>query len=217
MAALTDRSAQGLLNAIFGKSAFPTLVTPMYLGLFTAVGVDAGTGFTEAAYTGYARQPVSAASINAASGSAPSTISNNAAYTFPACTAGAGVVETEIAWGLFDAVTAGNLMIWEYLGNFAWLPFSCTSASPGVLSAPAHGFSNGDSVVVTNEYGGVLPTTGGSWAGLKTVAGVTTDTLTAGVNTTGTGNGMVRKVSSQAIVLNLSPQVAAAALTSYAA
>ncbi len=54
-------------------------------------------------------------------------------------------------------------------------------------------------MVVTVEYGGTLPATGGSWGGLLTVANVTTDTFTAGVNSTGTGDGQVRKVIQQVI------------------
>jgi hypothetical protein len=98
-----------------------------------------------------------------------------------------------------DAATTGNQLFADYLGAFLWLPFTCTSASPGVLTVPGHGFANGDTVVVTAEDGGTLPATAGSWAGLLTVAGVTTDTFTAGVNTTGTGSGMVRKVAAQTI------------------
>jgi hypothetical protein len=56
-------------------------------------------------------------------------------------------------------------------------------------------------VVVDAEFGGIaLPTTGGSWTGLKTVANVTTNTFTAGVNTSGVGGGMVRKVAAQSVV-----------------
>jgi hypothetical protein len=88
-------------------------------------------------------------------------------------------------------------------------PFTCTSASPGVLTLPAHGYSNSDTVVVTAKDGGALPTTGGSWSGLLTVAGVTTDTFTGGVNTTGTGDGLVRKVASQVVSNNVTFSISA--------
>ena len=117
-----------------------------------------------------------------------------------------------IAFGLYDALTAGNLLAWDYLGAGAWAPFCGSSALPCVLTVPAHGFSNGDKVVVNAEFGGALPATGGSWAGLLTVAGVTTDTFTAGVNSTATGSGLARRVVAQAIVANLQLSFAAGAL-----
>ncbi len=206
MVGLTNYTADNVLNYIVGKTAVPALPT-VYVALFTAVGTDAGTGFTEAAFTNYARAATSGATWNAASGTSPSSISNASTVTFPTCgaTAGANI----IAWGLYDASTGGNLLAWDYLyaggsgSSGAWLPFSCTAASPGVLTSPAHGFSSGDSIVVTAEYGGTLPATAGSWTGLLTVAGVTTDTFTAGVNTTSTGAGLLRKVVPQAMVTNL--------------
>jgi hypothetical protein len=111
-----------------------------------------------------------------------------------------------------DASAGGNLIFSAYLGNFSWQPFSCTTASPGVLTVPAHGFANGDTVVVSAEFGGTLPATAGSWSGLLTVANVTTDTFTLGVNTTGTGNGMVRKVAAQSVAAGVTPTFAAGSL-----
>lgn len=213
MAGLTNYAAQGLLNHITGKSAIFSIPT-VYVALFTAVGTDAGTGFTEAAFPSYARSATSSASWNAATGTSPSTINNAAAVTFATAT---GTGSNIIAFGLYDAATAGNLLAWDYLGGFSWSPFSCTLASPGVLTVPAHGFSNGDNVVVDAEYGGTLPATGGSWAGGLTVASVTTDTFTAGVNTTGTGSGMLKKFVPQAVVNNLQLSFAIGALTIYGA
>lgn len=214
MVGFTDRTAQGALNNITGKSAMPTLVTPVYLALFTAVGTDAGTGFTEVSGGSYARVAMAAADWNAASGTGPSSATNAAVATFPASTADWGTV---IAWGIYDASTSGNLLSWDYLGDYDWKPFSGSNASPCVLTSPAHGYSNGDSVVVTAEFGGTLPATGGSWTGVKTVASAATDTFTAGVNTTGTGNGMVRKITQQAIPAGITPSFAAGAITLVAA
>jgi hypothetical protein len=194
MSGLTDYAARKVLELLAGKTAFA--LPTVYVALFTAVGSDDGTGFTEVSGGAYARVATAGATWNAASGSAPAQISNSAAVTFPLATADWG---TAIAFGLYDAASGGNLLAWDYLGNSARVPFACSLASPGVLTAPAHGFSNGDKAAVTAEYGGALPATAGSWAGLLTVATVTTDTFTAGVNTTGTGSGMVRKAVSQAI------------------
>jgi hypothetical protein len=141
----------------------------------------------------------------------PGAISNtNAIVTFVQATAPWGTVSS---FGFYDAVTSGNFQTWDYVGNFKWLPFSCTSASPGVLTSPAHGYANGDTVVVTTKYGGTLPTTGGSWSGLLTVANVTTDTFTVGVNTTGTGEGQVRKVVPQPVAINVTLNFPAGQLT----
>jgi hypothetical protein len=193
MAGSTDYSAKAFLEWLVGKTAMPTLAT-VDVALFTAVGLDDGTGFTEVTGGSYVRKSTVGADWNAASGSAPSLITNANAVIFVPATASWGTV---IGWGLYSG---SNFKEWDYLGAFDWLEFSCTSASPGVLTVPAHGYSNGDQVVVDAEFGGVaLPPTSGSWSGLLTVANVTTNTFTAGVNTTGVGGGMVRKVTSQAI------------------
>jgi len=196
VAGQTDYTAQKLLDWIVGKTDMPANGIA-YVALFTAVGVDDGTGFTEVSGGSYARVTTGSSDWNAASGSQPSSNSNAADLTFPTSTGSWGTV---IGWGIFDDPTAGNLRAWDYLGNYDWLEFTCTLASPGVLTVPGHGFSNSDSVVVDAEFGGgSLPTTGGSWSGLLTVASVATNTFTAGVNTTSVGSGMVRKVASQAI------------------
>lgn len=198
MTGMTDYQADDTLNRLTGRSPSAT----RYIALFTAVGSDDGTGFTEVSGNGYARAATvggtSGGTWDAPSGSAPREITNDLLISFPAATGpGWGTV---IAWGIYDAATSGNLLFWDYLGTYDWLEFTGTNASPSVLTAPAHGYSNGDQVVVSAEPGGgALPATAGSWAGLKTVAGAATDTFTAGVNTTGTGSGMVRKVDSHAV------------------
>jgi hypothetical protein len=196
MSGLTDYEAQNLLNYVVGKTAMPATPT-VSVALFTAVGTDAGTGFTEVTGGSYARVTTAGGTWNAASGSHPSLISNSTAITFPTATASWGTV---VAFGLYDAASAGNLLAWDYLGNFQWLQFSGNSASPCVLTAPAHGYATNDTVVVNTEYGGEnLPATAGSWTGLLTVTLITADTFSAGVNSTGTGGGSVRKVTQQSV------------------
>jgi hypothetical protein len=150
-----------------------------------------------------------AASSGAEPATLPASVTNNAIVTFAQATANWGTV---IFFGLFDASSAGNFLIGDYLGNFKWLPFSGSNASPSVLTSPAHGFSNSDPVVVTAKFGGTLPPTGGSWAGVLTVANATTDTFTAGVNSTGTGDGSVRKITQQSIPTNVTASFAAGQL-----
>lgn len=57
-----------------------------------------------------------------------------------------------------------------------------TAASPGVVTLAKHGLQNGDTVVISGSN--CTPTIDGT----RTVANVTTDTFTVGVNTSGTGN-----------------------------
>jgi hypothetical protein len=214
MTGFTDRTSQGILNHLVGKSALFTMPTA-YVGLFTAVGVDAGTGFTEVSGGSYARAATAAADWNAASGSAPSQISNANIVAYSAATANWGSI---IAVGLFDAVSAGNLLAWDFLGNFAWLPASVSLASPGVINAKAHGYAAADIVQWTIEYGGVVPTFSASnFAGPLAVVGPVADTFTVtnggtAVNTSSTGNGMVRKVAAQSILNGATASFAAGTL-----
>lgn len=190
MVGFTDRVSQGVLNHITGKTALFTLATPMYVALFTAIGSDNGTGFTEVSGGSYARVAMAAGNWNTATGTSPSTVTNSVAATFPASTAAWGTI---IAWGLYDAASGGNLLCWDYLGSGAWAPFSASLASPSILTSPAHGFAAGTLVVVSAEFGGALPT-GGTFTGLLTVASPTTDTFNTGVNATASGDGLVRAV-----------------------
>lgn len=187
MTGMTDYLGRKILDEIVGKTNFA--LPTVYIGLFTTAPDDTGAGGTEVSGGSYARVD-STSTWNAAAGSAPCSTSNSGNITFPAATADWGTV---VAFGGFDASTSGNLLWFDYLGAYSWLPFTGTLASPCVLTVPAHGYSNGDQVVVTAEYGGTLPT--GTWTGLLTIANVTTNTFTAGVNASAAGNGMVRKVA----------------------
>jgi hypothetical protein len=151
-----------------------------------------------------------------ASGTAPASITNNATITFPAATGSWGTVT---AFGLYDASSSGNLMIWDYMGNFSWLPATVSSASPGVITAKAHGYSNGDSFVFSTEYGGITPSfSAGNYNGTQTVAGASTDTFNVtGVNTSTTGSGNVRKVASQSVPSGVTAFFAASSLAATAA
>jgi hypothetical protein len=200
MTGYSDYAARKVLDHTVGKTSW-TMPTA-YMALYTTLPADAGTGGTEVSTGSYARVATSGATWNAAAGSAPASNSNSTAITFPTSTGSWGSV---VGWTIMDASSAGNQIFSDYFGGFLWVPFTCTSASPGVFTVPGHGYSNGDTVVVTAEDGGTLPTTGGSFTGLLTVAGVTTDTFNVGVNTTGTGSGMVRKVVAQTIGSGVTP------------
>lgn len=187
MTGLSHYTANKLLDWLRGKTAMPTLPT-VYVALFTAVPADDGTGGTEVSVGSYARKVTAASDWTAAANSAAV---NANSIAFAAATADQNGI---VGYGLYDALTGGNLLGAWYLGAYDSLPFSCTAANPGVLTSPGHGFSNGDSVFISNELtGGVLPS--GMTAGLATVAGVSGDTFNIGVNTSAAGVGTVRKVN----------------------
>jgi hypothetical protein len=295
MTGLTDYTAQRILNYISGQTVEPALPS-VWLALFTAVGADANTGFTEVSGNGYSRVQVAGpataagtistasstitmpnvsgfpwvqpgmsvydATANAiigtvlswvgttltltanassngsgstdvlnfsafsrSSGSAPSVLTNNAAVTFPAAT-GAGF-GTVIAFGLFDAATTGNLLLWDFLGNFNWLPFEIPTTS-NLATVKGNGMSSNDPVVFTAEYGGTLPTLStGTMTGytINFVATPATDTInidtTSGpatpIVTTSSGSGMVRKIVQQSIPAGVTASFAAAQLNASAA
>lgn len=214
MTGFTDRTSQGILGHLVGKTAIYTLPT-VYIALFTAVGTDAGTGFTEVSGGSYARAATAGADWNSPSGSAPSSISNANTITFPTATADWGSV---IAFGLYDASTGGNLLAWDFFGNYTWLPATVSAASPAVITSKAHGFSAADLVEWTIEYGGTNPTFSASnFTGVLTVVSPATDTFTvtnaaAAVNTSATGSGMVRKIISQAVASGASAAFPAGSL-----
>jgi hypothetical protein len=145
-------------------------------------------------------------------GTAASTAVNTSIITF--ATPGTGGWGNAVGFGLFDALSGGDLLADDYLGAFAWTPATITSASPGVFTIDQSGYTpaNGDSIAFTDEFGGTGPT-GGALTGLLTVAGVSGNTFNVGVNTTSMGSGMIRKVASQSIPANVVASFAANTLT----
>lgn len=179
----------------------------------------AGVGGTDS--IGFSAWPASSASVGTEPSVTPATLTNGAVITFPAATANWGTVT---AFGLYDAVTSGNFLMWDFLGNFAWLPATVSSASPGIITAHAHGYSLSDPVVVTTKMGGTLPTFSQSnFTGILNVAAtVTTDTFTVtnaatAVNTSSTGDFMIRKILQQSIPSGITASFAASTIPLYAA
>jgi hypothetical protein len=176
----------------------------------TAAASNSGSGSTDALQiSGW---PASSASSGAEPATSPASVTNGAQITFAQATgAGWGTVTS---FGIFDAVTSGNAINWDYLGTFKWIPFSATSASPSVLTvdSAADAPANGASCVVTQKYGGTLPTTAGSWAGILTSAGLSGATFNLGVNSTSIGGGEFRQVATQSIPGNVTASFSAAQL-----
>ena len=100
MSAMSDYLENEILDHILGTGAY-TMPSAVYVGLATATFADDNSG-TELTGNGYARV---AATFNAA---ASGTADNSAAIEFSAATASWGTVSH---FGLFDASSAGNLLI----------------------------------------------------------------------------------------------------------
>ncbi len=99
MAALSNYLENALINGTLRATSY-TAPTTVYVGLFTSDPTDAGSG-TEVSGNAYARQSATFASP---SGGASST---DADIQFPQATGNWGTV----GWfGIFDALTTGNLM-----------------------------------------------------------------------------------------------------------
>lgn len=100
MSAMSDYLENEILDHILGTGAY-TMPTTVYVGLSTGSFNDDNSG-TELSGNGYARK---SASFSAA---ASGTTSNSAAIEFDAATGSWGTVSH---FGIFDALTSGNLLI----------------------------------------------------------------------------------------------------------
>jgi len=165
--------------------------------VLTANAAASSSGSTDSLI--FSAFPAASASSGTEPAVTPAQAATGAAISFAQSTASWGTV---VAIGVYDAVTSGNLIWFDYLGNYKWSPFSCTSASPGVLTCTDQTFVNGQFAAVTAKFGGTLPTTAGSWSGILTVAGVSGQTFNLGVNTTAIGDGLVRQVVQQSVPIN---------------
>lgn len=97
------------LRAHLFRTASFTKPTVLGVGLFTVTPSDAGGG-TEVTGGSYGRVNLPPLDANWTAVSATDGNTDNAvAITFPAPTANWGVV---VAFGIFDATSAGNLLVW---------------------------------------------------------------------------------------------------------
>lgn len=103
-----------VLDHVLGGADYTRPAT-VYVALFTARGTDnqsdAGTNFTEVSGGSYVRKSVTNNATNFPAASA-GVKSNGVAITFATASADWGTV---IAFGIYDASTAGNLMYWADL------------------------------------------------------------------------------------------------------
>jgi hypothetical protein len=232
MATRTFADTYGELQAVFTavfSGAWNTLVqnagapaTNLYVGLHNGAPGNAGSQTTnETAYTGYARVAVARTSggwtVTQGSGTTFSSVVNAAAINFGACTAGSDTL-THFSIGLASS-GAGTLLDWGPLGAVAGpaIPFTCTSASPGVLTTYGYTPTVNDRVMVYQTSGSEgLPTgvTEGTVYFVGTAPGgqtLTLSTTTANgtpVNTSSTGSGMLIKCSPLAVSSGITPSFA---------
>lgn len=103
--AKSDYLEDALLNHVLRNVTY-TSPTTIYVGLYTTMPSDDGTGGVEVSGGSYARQSVTF--------SAPVSgqVANSALVTFPTATADWGTV---LGIGLFDASTGGNLLYYGTL------------------------------------------------------------------------------------------------------
>lgn len=102
MGSKSDYLEDKLLNHTLRNVAFTAPAT-VYAALFTVTPSDTGGG-TEVTGGSYART-----AITFGAPSPSGTMSNSADVTFPTATADWGTV---VAFGIFDASSAGNLLYW---------------------------------------------------------------------------------------------------------
>lgn len=108
MANMSDFLEVELRKHLFRTGSY-TKPTVLGVALFTVTPADSGGG-TEVTGGSYARVDLPPLDANWTGASATSGLTDNAvAITFPTPSANWGVV---VAFGIFDATTAGNLLVW---------------------------------------------------------------------------------------------------------
>lgn len=233
MANFTATNEAGILNAMFCavfSGSWNTLVqnaaapaTNLYVSLHNATPGDAGSQTTnETAYTNYARVAVARTTGGwTVSGATPTNVQNAATISFPQCGA-SGDTLTHFGIGLSPS-GAGTLLGYGTIGAGPGYAFTCTLASPGVMTIPGSSISvNGRLSVYPVGPFAALPTgfAEGTVYFAGTVGGisVTLSTTTANanpVNTSSVGSGVVI-LQTPLVVSNLiTPSFAANALNVY--
>jgi hypothetical protein len=106
MAGYSDFAENKLIDHTTGKTSWT--MPSVWVGLYTATPSDAGGG-TECTGGSYARKSTAGSDWNAA---ASGSTSNAAIITFVTPTGSWG---TATHFGLFDAASAGNLLMWAAL------------------------------------------------------------------------------------------------------
>ena len=114
-AGMSAYTATKIMGLYFNGTAY-TIPTTIYIGLMsTCPTAGSGTGGTEAAYTGYARQAMAQGTTNWTTVTTVGLIENATVITFPNNTGSSS--ETENCYAAWDASTGGDLLDVETLKN----------------------------------------------------------------------------------------------------
>lgn len=205
--------------AAIADNTATTPATQLFISLHNADPGEAGTQSTnETAYTNYARVAVNRTTGGfTVSGTDPTQVVNAATITFPQC----GVTgDTITHWGIGLLSTGtGTLLACGPVGSGPALNFTCTSASPGVLTIPGSSYSVNDRVSLYHNPAGTLPTgtTEGTVYFVGTVTGIavtlsTTAANGAPVNTSSVGAGVSIKQTPLVVANLITPSFAAGQL-----
>jgi len=212
----------GTWSTIAQNAAAPA--TNLYVSLHTAdPGAGGSQNTSEATYTSYARVAVARTTGGWTTSSLTpgSQVVNAGAITFPQCTGGSNTITH---WGIgLSSSGAGTLNAFGPVNTsgFPAVPFTCTNASPGVLTAYGYTPVVNDQVCVYALPGSEgLPTgiTSGTIYYVGTAPGGQTLTLSTTlsnanpVNTSSTGSGVIYKCSPLAVSTNITPSFAASNL-----
>lgn len=111
MGGFSDYLELEVLDHLFGASTF-TPPSTLHVALFTVAPTDSGGG-TEVAGNNYSRVAVANNTSNWETAASGQT-SNKTAITFPVASGSWGTI---VAFGLYDASSAGNLLAWAALGT----------------------------------------------------------------------------------------------------
>lgn len=210
---LTTFFRDAILNVLDAVTL--TTFTPK-VGLIKAItDFRAGT-VTEAAYTGYGTRPT--VSLGAAANTSPvggRQKANDAAVTFPQNT---GASEDEIAYGIYDAATAGNLVAIGFLD--ADPPIVGVGNVDDTIDAYAHGLSTDQRVFVLAAPGALLPAgLAENTAYFVLASGLTADVFKlsttsggAAVNITVGGASLFMPYTAVTVATNATPEFAIGAL-----
>lgn len=213
----TTYLSDAILNHVYRNTPL-TSPTTVYVGLVEAVtDAEAGT-VTETAYTGYARQALALGAPS--SGGGGRQIQNTGTINFPQKT-NAGT-NTEIAVGVWDALTVGNLTDVIYLDGGDPIVFSCSDLAGDTIHAAAHGLVNDQRVRVETIPGAPTLPTGLAANTTYFVVGTATDTFqlsaTQGggaINITASGRGKLMRLTPITVNQNDTPQIATSAVRLY--
>jgi hypothetical protein len=227
---LTGATVTANLQLIFNSTNWTSIATGtgatnLYLSLHNA---DPGTGGSqttnETAYTNYVRLAVARSTAGwTVGGSAPTVnVTNAGTVTFAQCGA-SGDTLTHVGVGLASS-GAGTLLLSAPIGPGPGYGFTCTLASPGVMTIPGSSMSLNGRVSVYADASDTLPSgfTEGTVYFVGTVTGTTvTLSTTAGnanpVNTAGAGSGIAIVQNPLAVSNGVTPSFGAGAFIFYQA